>query len=214
MLLITEKAANLIKNSLIQYLMFTFLSWRIKCQFLLLACLLSTLTGMAQTKSDKKVIPTGYSKMVSAGINIPYVEFNQTHTVGAGADFSWSKHRFGLMEKKPSNSFGFIADGGIDYYFGKNETVSGFMYQYDGFTYIHAYGGAIYNCGKRVNINLTTGPALGLENGFTTFFWGVNLNGAYYIRKNIAVTPGIIYMQDPGGPDPLVSFSLKTSFAF
>jgi hypothetical protein len=195
--------------------MFTFSSPKIKCHFFLLICMLASLTGVTQTNNTKKkIIPAGYSKTVSAGINIPIPEFSQTHSFGAGISFSWSKHRFGMLEKKPSKPFGFIADGGIDYYFGKKETVSGYPYQYNGFTYIHTYGGIIYNCYKRGHINLTTGPALGLEDGFTTFFWGVYLSGAYYIKEKIAITPGIHFMKDPDSYDPLLSVSIKASFAF
>jgi hypothetical protein len=118
------------------------------------------------------------------------------------------------MEKKPGKNFGFIADGGIDYYFGKKETVSGYPYQYNGFTYIHTYTGIIYNSGRRGNVNLTTGPALGLESGVTTFFWGIYLNGAYYINEKIAIVPGIHFMKDPESYDPLISCSIKASFAF
>ena len=213
-MLIKRKASNLIENSLNLYSMLTFLYRNNKYQFLLLFCLIIAISGIGQINTNKKVISTGYSKTVSAGINISYVEFSQTHPLGVGANFSWSKHRFGLMEKKLSKPFGFIAEGGIDYYFGKDETVSGYSYKYNGFTYIHAYGGAIYNCGKRGNINLTTGPALGLEDGFTSFFLGANLSGAYFINNKIAVTPGIKYMQDLNGPDPLVSFFFKAGFAF
>lgn len=195
--------------------MFTFLSLKIKYRFLLHIFLLIAISGKTQTNSDsRKNVLTGYSKIVSAGINITIPEFSQTHNFGAGIGFSWSKHRFGLTEKKPSKPFGFIADGGIDYYLGKKETVSGYPYKYNGFTYIHTYGGIIYNCCKRGNINLTTGPALGLEDGFTTFFWGANLSGAYYINKKIAITPGIHFMKDPDSYDPLLSCSIKASFAF
>ena len=214
MLLIKEKESNLIEKSLNQYRMFPLLLQKIKSLFLFVTCLLASLQGITQTNNDKKITPAGFSKTISAGIAIPSVEFNQTHGIGPCANFSWSKHRFGILDKKPSKSLGFIADAGIDYYPGKNKTVSNYQYKYNAFTYIHTYGGAIYNCGKRGNINLTTGPALGLENGFTTFFWGVNLNGAYYIKKNIAVTPGIQYMQDLNAPDPLLSFSIRASFVF
>jgi hypothetical protein len=195
--------------------MITFLSPANKYRFLLLICLLAGCTGITQTSGSKKKIKlAGYSKAISAGINIPIPEFSRTHSVGFGAGFSCSKHRFGLMEKKPSKPFGFIADGGIDYYFGKKETVSGYPYKYNGFTYIHTYGGIIYNCCKRGNINLTTGPALGLEDGFTTFFWGVSLNGAYYINEKIAIIPGILFMKDLESFDPLLSGSIKASFTF
>jgi hypothetical protein len=202
-------------NSLNHYRMFTFLSQKINNQFLLVVCLLASLTGLTQTNNaEKKIIPTGYSKSVSAGINITIPEFSQTHSFGISAGFSWSKHRFGLMEIKPTKTFGFIADGGIDYYFGKKETVSGYPYQNNGFTYIHTYGGVIYNCGRRANINLTTGPALGLEGGYTTFFWGINVSGAYYLKEKIAIAPGLHFMKDPESYDPLLSGSIKVSIAF
>ncbi len=205
MLLITEKASNLIANSLNQHRMFTFLSLKIKYRFLLLICLLASLTGVTQTNNaKKKIIPTGYSKTVSAGINITIPEFSQTHSFGAGISFSWSKHRFGMMEKKPTKPFGFIADGGIDYYFGKKETVSGYPYQYNGFTYIHTYGGVIYNCGKRGNINLTTGPALGIRRWVHYFLLGSkSKRSLLHQRKNCNCTRHTFY-ERPGKLRPAI----------
>lgn len=214
MLLITEKGSNLIENPLNLYRMYTYLSWKNRYHFLLFACLLATLSATGQSKNGKKELLPGYSKIVSAGINIPFGEFPRTHPIGIGAAFAWSKHRFGLMDKKPSKPFGFIAEGGLDYYFGKNETIGPYQYDYKGFTYIHAYGGIIYNLCRRGNINVTGGPALGLENGFSTFFWGINFNGAYYINDRIAITPGIVLMKDPKSYDALLSFSIKGSWAF
>lgn len=195
--------------------MYTGLSSKNRYQFLLFACLLATLSATGQSKNgNNKTVPTGYTKTVSAGINIPFGEFPQTHPFGVGAGISWSKHRFGLMDKKPSKPFGFIAEGGIDYYFGKNETIGPYPYDYNGFTFIHTYGGLIYNFCKRGNINITAGPGLGLENGFTSFWWGVNLGGAYYVNEKIAIIPGIVFMKDFDSYDPLLSFSIKTGWAF
>jgi hypothetical protein len=195
--------------------MFTLLSHKIKYHVLLIISILALSQALSQsTKENKLEAHPSYSKIISAGINIPFVEFTQTHWLGTCLNFSWSKNRFGISDKKTIKPIGFIADGGIDYYFGKKETVSGYPYQYNGFTYIHTYGGVIYNCGKHGNINLTTGPALGLENGFTTFFWGANLSGAYYFKKRTAVAPSIVFMKDPDSYDPLLSFSIKVSRAF
>ncbi len=171
-----------------------------------------SLSVVAQEKS--KVLPTGYSKSVSVGVKIALGEFSATHPIGVGANFTWSKNRLGLMDKKPSKAFGFIADGGIDYYFGTKETVSSFPYQYNNFIYLHTYAGIIYNLCKKGNINLTTGPALGLEGGYTTFFWGANLGGAYYVNEKIAITPAIQFMKDPESYDPLLSIAIKGSWAF
>ena len=128
-----------------------------KYPFLVFACLLLALSGNTQNSDKKKVPPTGYSKSVSAGINISIAEFSETHPISVGANFTWSKDRLGLMYKKPSQALGFIADGGIDYYFGNKETVSSYPYKYNNFTYIHTYGGIIYNLCKKGNINLKPG---------------------------------------------------------
>lgn len=193
----------------------TFLIRKKSYPVITLACLLLSLPGLGQEKSEpKKVLPSGYSKSVSAGINISIPEFSQTHQVGVGANFSWSKKRLGLMEKKPSKAFGFIAEGGIDYYFGNKETVSSYPYTYNNFTYLHTYAGIIYNLSKKGNINITTGPALGLEGGYTTLFWGANLAGAYYLNEKIAITPVIQFMKDPDSYDPLLSIGIKGSWVF
>lgn len=192
-----------------------FLIQHLKPTFLIITFVSVAFFGVAQEKSNKvSISPTGFSKSVSAGINISIPEFSETHPIGIGVGLTWSKNRLGLMEKKPTKVLGFIAEGGIDYYFGSKVNVSSFPYQYNNFTYLHTYGGIIYNLCKKGNINLTTGPALGLEGGYTTFFWGVNLCGAYYINKKIAITPGIHFMKDPESYDPLLSGSIKASFAF
>ena len=116
------------------------------------------------------------------------------------------------MKKKQSKPLGFIAEGGVNYYFGKNEIVSGYQYDYNNFTYIHTYGGIIYNFCNRGNLNVTAGPALGIEGGSISFWWGINLGGACYINEKIAITPGFILMEGPGS-DPLFSCSIKTSLS-
>ena len=215
MLLITEKVSNLSVNKLFQQALISIPRLKTKFRILLLFCLITSLSASTQNISDKKKVkPAGYSKIVSAGIFKTLPEFSQTHRFGAGFGFSWSKHRFGLQEKKPSKPVGFIVDGGIDHYFGKEEKINSYRYKYNSFTYIHTYAGMNYNVNKRGNINLTAGPALGIEGGFTTFFWGVNLSGAYFIKKRISLSPGILFMKDPESPDPLLSFLIKAGFTF
>ena len=215
MLLIKEKGSNLNVKPPFQQTMITILSLKTKYRLLLLFYLLATFSGISQSNSVKKeVVPKRYSRAVSVGICKTIPEFNQTHNFGVGFGFSWSKHRFGLQEKKPSKPVGFIVDGGIDHYFGKEEKINSYRYKYNSFTYIHTYAGMNYNVNKRGNINLTAGPALGIEGGFTTFFWGVNLSGAYYIKKRISLSPGILFMKDPESPDPLLSLFIKAGFAF
>jgi hypothetical protein len=78
---------------------------------------------------------------------------------------------------------------------------------------MHAWAGAIYNPWKRGNIILTAGPALGIYNSNTQFNIGSCLEGSYYIKEKIAISPGIIMMKESGA-DPLWSASLKATMAF
>lgn len=179
-----------------------------------IVCLLFSIviaTGMVA--QSKKNTYKGKSNSISFGIDLPFGEFPQSHSFGIGTDFAWSNHRFGLMNDNPATLVGFIVNGGIDYYFGRDRTISMYQYSYGNFTYIHTYGGAILNPCKRGNINLTAGPALGIEEGIVEFWWGINLSGSYYVNKTIAITPGIVFMKQ-SIDDPLVAITLRASLAF
>jgi len=117
------------------------------------------------------------------------------------------------MKKIPVKRIGFIANSGINYYLGKKEMISNYEYKYKNFTYIHAYAGAIYNPWKKGNINLTIGPATGIEDKIVEFWWGANLNGNYYVNEKIAITPGINFMKRSIA-NPLLAVSLKATMAF
>ena len=106
-----------------------------------------------------------------------------------------------------------MATGGIAYYVGKKETVSGYPYKYPAFIFMHAYPGMIYNADKKISVVLAGGPGLGIYNGTTRFNLGLLLQGNYAINEKIAVGPGIIMMKESGA-DPLGVISLKVDWAF
>jgi hypothetical protein len=171
-------------------------------------------TAIGQSQRPKRHNhPSGKVNAVSLGVNLPLGNFSSTHSIGAGANYSWSDHRFGGMDVKPVKPIGFTANGGVIYYFGKKETVSGYTYDYHSYIFIHAYAGAIYNPWRKGNIILTAGPALGIYNGHTQFNIGSSLEGSYYLHGKIAITPGIIMMKESGA-DPLWATSLKATIAF
>ena len=168
--------------------------------------------GQSQ-KPNKHNHPSGKQYTVSLAANIPLGNFSSTHSIGIEANHSWSNHRFGKMDVKPLKPFGFTANAGFAWFFGKNETVSGYPYDYSGYIFLQAYGGAIYNPWRRANICLTAGPALSIYNGNAEFNIGSSLEGSYYIKEKIAITPGIIIMKESGA-DPLWAASLKATMAF
>lgn len=168
--------------------------------------------GQSQ-KSEKHNHPSGKQHTVSIGANIPLENFSSTHIIGVATNYSWSNHRFGGMDVKPVKPFGFTANAGAAYYFGKKETVSGYPYNYPAYFFLNIYGGVIYNPWKKGNISLTAGTALGIYNGNTQFNIGSKLEGSYYFSKKIAISPGIIMMKESGA-DPLWAASLKATMTF
>src|SRR6187455_39458 len=133
---------------------------------LLFTCM--TIGKFAVGQSERPKVhnhPSGKQHAVSIGANFPLGNFSSTHIIGIATNYSWTDHRFGQMDVKPVKPFGFIANAGMAYYFGKKETVSGYPYDYPGYIFIHIHGGAVYNPWRKANISLMAGPALGIYNG-------------------------------------------------
>ena len=179
----------------------------------LIFCITIADLSMAQSQRPQKHNhPSGKQHAVSIGAAIPLGNFSSTHIIGAAINYSWSNHRFGGMDVKPVKPFGFTANSGAEYYFGKKETVSGYAYQYPKYIFIHTYAGIIYSPWRKSNISLTAGPAWSIYNGNTKFNIGSCLEASIFFRKKIAITSGIIFMKESGA-DPLWAASLKTTLA-
>jgi hypothetical protein len=177
-----------------------------RINLLLFLCLLFfTGNGIAQSKS--------YSRALSAGFQFPFGNFAATHFPGIAVEFAAAKHRFGRMPAKPVQKLVFTYGGGIHYYFGKKETVSGYTYRYPEFAFIHVAGGAVYNPHKQVNIRLTTGPALSRYNSSTRFNVTAALSASYYLRKRWGITPSVMMINETAAT-PIWTAGLNTSFAF
>jgi hypothetical protein len=185
-----------------------------KTALILLAFLFATINILSQKNiSPSSNAENGKNNSVSLGINIPAGEFSQTHIAGISAGYSWSHHRFGILDAVPNKLIGFTADGSIDYYFGKKETVAGYDYRYGGYIYLHVFGGAIYNPAKKMNISLTTGPTMGLYKGSADFGFGVNLSGSYYVTNTIAIAPAIIFLKHKEAA-PLWVAAIRGTYSF
>jgi hypothetical protein len=181
---------------------------------MLLVCMIVADFAIGQSQRPQKHNhPSGKQHSACIGGNIPLVNFSSTHFLGVTANYLWSNHRFGRMDVKPVKSFGFTANTGVAYYFGKKETVSGYPYNYPRYIFFHAYAGAIYNPWRKGNISLTAGPAIGIYNGHTQFNIGSALEGSYFITEKITISPGIMLMKESGA-NPLWAVSLKAVIAF
>lgn len=182
----------------------------IKITFLLLISISSF--GQSQ-RPNKHNYPSGKMNAVSVGANLPLGSFSSTHVIGISAEYAWSDHRFGRMDVKPVRPFGFTANAGIAYYFGKKETVSGYPYDYPGYSFLHICGGVVYNPWKKGNINWTVGPALGIYNAHKQFNINSKLEGSYYFNERMGISPAIILTKEHGA-DALWIASLKATITF
>jgi hypothetical protein len=138
---------------------------------------------------------------VSIGVNMPVGEFSSTHGFGIAVDCSPSRHKFQMKQKNKKiilAKTAFTYNGGMTYYFGKSETVSGYPYKYPGYFFIHAFGGLLYVPAKKMTASLLAGPALGIYNGNTRFNIGARLEGNYKIKTNISAGPLLNMMLEPG----------------
>ena len=143
--------------------------------------------------------------VVSLGINIPFGDFSQTHFIGIAADYSPTRHRFGLIKLK---KFALTWSGGAAYYFGKRSDVINDSYHYRSFIFIHGFGGILYKLNKQTNFILYAGPGAGIYHGNLRFIIGSRLEMNYMINQKFGIAPGILLMKEHGA-DALWAASLK-----
>jgi hypothetical protein len=181
---------------------------------LLLGCIVFINDALSQSKQPpKQNHPSGKQYSVSLGTNLPLGNFSSTHVTGIEINHAWCNHRFGMMDVKPVKPVGFIGNVGGAYYFGKKERIIDYYYDYPSYTFLHAFAGVIYNPGKKTNVNLTAGPALGIYNSNKKFNIGCKLEGNYYFSKKFGITPCLVMMKESGA-EPLWAASLKATMGF
>lgn len=181
--------------------------------FLLIFLLSAYLGGQAQntdTSQPKRL--SGKSQAAAFGLYLPTGIFSESHIAGAGIDYSWSRHRFG-KDIPPVSPFGFVINGGVNYYLRKTITTAGHDFRYGGYLNLYAMPGIIYNPVKKGNIILTTGPALNIYKGSVSTGIGINFLSSYFISENIAIGPGIIYKKHTN-TDALWAVTIRASYIF
>lgn len=179
----------------------------------IITCLFSVTLSAQSHYPKKQNHPSGKMNVVSAGIHFPLGDFSSTHFIGVGAYYAWSNYRFGKMDVKPVRPVGFIANGGLAYHFGKKEMPGGYAYEYPGYVFLYLNGGIIYNPSTKGNLNLTAGPALGIYNGNNLFNISGKLEGVYYIKESIGISPSILLMKEHGA-NAIWAASIKAVYCF
>jgi hypothetical protein len=141
--------------------------------------------------------------IASAAVQIPLGDLSSTHSFGISLDVAPGYHTYKLINRERSKTanwgrMAFTYNGGLTYYFGKNEMVSGYPYKYPGYLFIHGFGGLFINPAKKITASLLAGPALGIYNGNTRFNIGGRLEGNYRIKNMFSAGPMINCMWEPG----------------
>src|SRR5688572_5143006 len=79
---------------------------------------------------------------ISVSAHIPMGEFSSTHFGGIGLEYAPAIHGFRMVQRDSLlviKKTAFHYNGGVTYYLGKKETVSGHDYKYPGYLFIHAF---------------------------------------------------------------------------
>ena len=165
-----------------------------------------------QAQSTDSLKYRGKSQAVAVGFYLPADVSARTHVAGAGIDYSWSRHRFGMNTNKDKR-LGFIANGGATYYIGKSVTTAGYSFRYRNYLNLHAAAGVVYNPLTKGNIALTAGPAIRINENNTRAAIAVNLFGNYYLSEHITIGPGLVARKS-SGVGAVWAGAIRASYAF
>ncbi len=171
--------------------------------FLFVSAIAQSDTARTASRKDLRIA-------VSAGVQVPVGDFSSTHVAGLGISITPSYHTVSLFSKL---KIAFTYNGGVAYYLGKKETVSGYSYTYPGYFFIHAFAGALFIPSPKISFALTGGPAIGMYDGNTRFNLGGRLDLNYNLSSKLSIGPGILLMKETD-TDPLWAAFLKATLSF
>jgi hypothetical protein len=169
-----------------------------------------SIVTMAQT--DTINIPRGRDHGLIFEIHIPVAAFASSHIAGAGLEYSWSHHRYGINASSSKWPSIFFAGGGT-YFIGKKETVAANDFRFGAYIHLHALAGMIYNPSANTNVSIAAGPALGLYKENSERGWAIKLAGSYYLKDRIAIGPAVMY-QKQKATEALWTAIVRTTYTF
>lgn len=187
-----------------------------KNALVLILLILIQIKGIGQIyNSDQR--PPGNSHQVSMNILVPVDQFALSHSFGFGLFYQWSNQHFGRSDQfkiDSLNRLSFLAGGGVEYYFGKEDiNTAGYQFSFDNYFYIHVMPGIHYRFAKNADMSFLLGPTLGIYNSNASFGVGANLQAQYYLRSNISLGPTLLFKKHSDA-DALWSVGLKVGYNF
>jgi hypothetical protein len=181
-----------------------------KCIFFLLSAFLAHAAFGQQYKKPEEEKP--YPNSIGFSLHIPMGNFNSSHTIGFGLDYTWSTRSF----KKDSASdklIHFAANAGVSYHGGKRTTTAGNEFTYGGYGNVYLMAGIDCKWTPPLVINLFTGPVMSFYNGSSDIGFGVNLISNYSISPRVAAGPALQYRKFAEA-DALWSAVFRVSYNF
>lgn len=138
----------------------------------------------------------GSQHEVSAGLSLPVSNFNETHIIAAGAQYSITNHRFGINQ--PKTMVGWIGTVGVDYYIGKKDKAAGHSFRNGNYLHTRILGGIIGNPAKQVQVSLQTGAGWGVYQGTHALNFCSLLSGTYYLDEQWGIGAKLIMIKEKG----------------
>jgi hypothetical protein len=171
--------------------------------------LFNSLNCFGQNRENLMTVSEKNKFSVTAGVSIPVGQFANTHSLGFGAVFG----RAPVYKNNQPVKFNFTYNGGVSFFTGKNEKVSGYEYRYPSYLFFHAFAGLSYNLSSTANLSLTAGPGLGLYNKTSSFNLGSTLIGNYFFSDKFGIGTGLLLMKESKA-NPLLSLMLQGIIVF
>lgn len=90
---------------------------------------------------------------------------------------------------------------------------AGYPFHYDGYIYLHAMAGVIYNPWSNTHFSLMAGPVMGTYKGDTNMGYGADLSCGYYFKR-FGLGPALNYRRPSSNTDALWALSIRASYFF
>jgi hypothetical protein len=128
---------------------------------------------------------------LASSIQIPIGNFFTTHIGGLNVEILF-------MKPDSLKSTRLIYKAALSYFFGKNQTTSGYDYKYPGYLTIEGGIGIRKGLTEKLNLQLTAGPAIGFYNKSTRFIIVSELTADYSINEKLLLGPLLKLLKETG----------------
>ncbi len=168
-----------------------------KIFFSLIFLLLAFCKLVAQTSADTltKQQP-GYRNTISLGAYVAVEEFAKTHVAGVGLEHIWTLLRSGT-DGTTYKKFTFTVRSGLRYFIGKQIKPAAYDFRYGNYFSIFSMPGVLYRPVNKAILQFNAGPELNIYKNNLSAGIGVMFSSQFFISKQIAIGPGILYKKVP-----------------